>query len=230
MIFPHHFQPQSPFHCRAIRFIRHFPILLFFFLSIFILPKHAQWVAADTTKAALISHPFQQPYSHTAIQPSTTREQPQHRPHFIFFSLHLVSHPTRHIHGQRRLQRSPLAERTRRLQLNRPSTPLQPKCSHGLPRPASAGPITMDFLLFFSSRSAAHASEPLRPKSSAGSTYNTSHESKPRHRKALFDRLPDSEPRWRSMSRAPPIRPGSDASGVGSLDLILLLHRHRHFS
>lgn len=59
-----------------------------------------------------------------AIQLSTTRKQPQHPKLFIFFTP--ISHPTHHIHGQGRLQRSLLAERTRRLQLNHPSIPLQP--------------------------------------------------------------------------------------------------------
>ena len=176
----------------------------------------------DTTEAAWISHRFQKPVNHRPPERSHNTT-----PISIFF-LDLVSHPTRHIHGQRRLQRSPLAERTRRLQLNRPSTPLQPKSSQGLPRP---DPIKMDFLLFFSSISTARASEPLRPKSSARSTCNPSHKSKPRHRKALFDRLPDSEPAGGgSMSRSASIRPASDASGVGSLDLLLLLHRRRYCS
>jgi hypothetical protein len=99
----------------------------------------------------------------------------------------------------------------------------------------------MDFLLFFfskstssassSSTSPSWASEPLIAKSSTRSTYNTfSEKSKPSHRKALFDRVPDCEPGERAMSRSNPARRRCDGSGVATLDLLLLLDRYGCFS
>jgi hypothetical protein len=95
----------------------------------------------------------------------------------------------------------------------------------------------MDFLLFFFSKSAtpvsttSRASEPLRTTSSTRSTYETfSDKSKPGHRKALFDRVSDDEPGGWSMSRSTSTRRGPDVCGVASLDLILLMDRHRFFS
>jgi hypothetical protein len=89
----------------------------------------------------------------------------------------------------------------------------------------------MDFLLFFfsksttSSTSTPRASEPLTAKSSTRSSYDTiSEKTKPGHRKALFDRVPE---RGRSMSRSTSSRRGS---GVASLDLMLLLDQHGYFS
>jgi hypothetical protein len=94
----------------------------------------------------------------------------------------------------------------------------------------------MDIFSFFFSKSAtatstSPASEPLTTQSPSRSTYDTFCEKSTRgHRKAIFDRVPDSEPRGRSMSRTTSSRRGGDGSGVASLDLILLLDRHGYFS
>ena len=154
-----------------------------------------------------------------------------------------LSTQSHRIHGQRRLQRSPLAERTRRLQLSPRYNYYQPS-RHGQKKQRSSSDTTMDFLLFFlffSSRTntSPTTSQPSSPltASSTRSTYATfSERSKPGHRKALFDRVPhpdsDSEPpRGRLMTRTNsssgrPQWSSNGSSGIASLDLLLLLERH----
>jgi hypothetical protein len=211
----------------------------FFSFSNFLLLRYyiSQWVAEDTTKALvrnLASFSSLPPRSNRIVHPKKPKS------HFRYPAFHTQSH---RIHGQRRLQRSPLAERTRRLQLS-PRYNYYQQSRHGQKKQRSSSDTTMDSLLFFllfSSRTntSPATSQPSSPltASSTRSTYATfSEKSKPGHRKALFDRVthPDSNsepPRGRSMTRTNSSsrrrqRSSNESSGIASLDLLLLLERH----
>jgi len=211
-----------------VTFSYHFQVALFSFSNFLLLRYYiSQWVAEDTTKALVRNLA-----SFSSLPPSNRIVHPKKpKSHFRY-----------RIHGQRRLQRSPLAERTRRLQLS-PRYNYYQQSRHGQKKQRSSSDTTMDslllFLLFSRTNTSPTTSQPSSPltASSTRSTYATfSETSKPGHRKALFDRVthPDSNsepPRGRSMTRTNSSsrrrqRSSNESSGVASLDLLLLLERH----